>query len=630
MLNLMRKHAGNWMIKFILGAVILAFIPFGYGIYQDRRDAEVATVNGEPIRFEAFNRQYNNLLDQVRNNFGGSVNEETIKGLRLKEQALNQLIDQKLILAEAAKLNFSVSNEELVDSIGRIEAFQTAGVFDPKRYDYVLSRIRLTQESFEDEQKSALLIYKLRNFVISSVKVSDAEALEWYKWNNAETDIRFVKFSPINYQGIDPTEDEVRSYFDAHKDNYKSEVELKARYLRVSPEPFEKQVDISDGDVQTYYDSNPDEYQTPKTVEARHILIKVDPEADEQTVASTRQKAEEILKQARSGKDFAELAKQHSEGPTAPNGGHLGSFRKEAMVKPFADQAFSMKAGDLSDPVRTRFGWHIIKVEKVNEETTVTVDAAREDIRRKLTDERAKTLAYEMAELIYDNSFEGEDLVRNAAENKFSIHETEYFTRKGPEKDIKDRVKFATAAFNLAVGDISMIQDLSDGYYIMQVTDKNEARHPDFADVATKVRADLIKDMQHKKAREEAQAFLSTLKNGHSMADESAKQGFTVDSTGFFKRNAPLPKIGYDQNIVSAAFMLSEQNRWPHEVFEINGDAYVIEFGGRKEPAESAFVTEKAKAKQGLLQQKQIRVVGDWMADVRKASEITIENSFLN
>ncbi len=194
MLNLMRKHAGSWMIKFILGAVILAFIPFGYGIYQDRRDAEVATVNGEPIRFEAFTRQYNNLLDQVRNNFGGSLNEETIKGLRLKEQALNQLIDQKLMLAEAAKLNFSVSNEELVDSIGRIEAFQTAGVFDPKRYEYVLSRVRLTQEAFEDEQQSALLIDKLRNFVISSVKVSDAEALDWYKWNNAEIDIRFVKF----------------------------------------------------------------------------------------------------------------------------------------------------------------------------------------------------------------------------------------------------------------------------------------------------------------------------------------------------------------------------------------------------------------------------------------------------
>ena len=300
------------------------------------------------------------------------------------------------------------------------------------------------------------------------------------------------------------------------------------------------------------------------------------------------------------------------------------------MVKPFADQAFSMKAGDISDPVRTRFGWHIIKVEKVNEESTVSIDTAREDIRRKLTDERAKTLAYEMAELIYDNSFEGEDLVRNAAENLFSIHETEYFTRKGPEKDVKDRVKFATAAFDLAVGDISTIQDLSDGYYILQVTDKKEARLPEFADVAAKVRADLIKEMQQEKAREEAQAFLATLKKGQSMTDAAAKQGFAVDSTGFFKRNAPLPKIGYDQKIAGAAFMLSEQNRLPDEVFETNGDVYVIEFAGRKEPAESAFETEKANAKQGLLQQKQIRVVGDWIADVRKASEITIENSFLN
>ncbi len=630
MLNLMRKHAGSWMIKFILGAVIIAFIPFGYGIYQDRQDAEVAEVNGKPIRFEAYNRQYNNLLDQVRNNFGGSVNEETIKGLRLKEQALNQLIDQKLMLAEAAKLNFSVSNAELTESIGQIEAFQTAGVFDPKRYEYVLSRVRLTQETFEDEQKAALLVDKLRNFVISSVKVSDAEALAWYQWNNAETDIRFVKFGSKNYQGIVPTEEEVRSYFDAHKDTYKTEVELKTRYLLITPASFENQVNISEDDIQIYYDSNPDEFQTPKTVEARHILLKVDPEADEETVDKTLKKAEEILKQARSGKDFAELAKQYSEGPTAPNGGHLGSFRREAMVKPFADQAFSMKAGDISEPVRTRFGWHIIKVEKVNEAAVGSIDAAREDILRKLTEERARTLAYNMAEQIYDNSFEGEDLVRNAAENNIPIKETDFFTRKGPGKDIKDRVKFATAALGLAMGDISTIQDLSDGYCILQVMDKKEAHHPDFADVATKVRADLIRKKQNEKAHQEAEAFLSTLKADRPMADEAAKQGLAVDSTGFFKRNAPLPKIGYDQKLLTAAFELSEQNRWPDEVFDINGDVYVIEFSGRKEPAESEFEKEKANVQQRLLQQKQFRVIGDWLAEVRQASNITIDSSYLN
>ncbi len=630
MLNLMRKHAGSWLIKFILGAVILAFIPFGYGIYQDRRDMEVANVNEDPIPFEAFNRQYNNLLDQVRNNFGGSVDEETIKGLRLKEQALNQLIDQKLMLDEAARLSLEVSNKELAESIGQVEVFQTAGVFDPKRYAYVLSRIRLSEEAFENEQRTALLVDKLRNFVMSGVKVSDAEAFEWFKWNNAETDLRFVKFVPSSYQGIAPTEEEVRTYFEANKNNYRTEVELKTRYLHINPELFKEKADVSEDDIQIYFDSNPDEFHTPKTVEARHILIKVDEDADDQSVEQARQKADSIYQQAFKGKDFAELAKQHSEGPTAANGGYLGPFRREAMVKPFSDQAFSMQPGEISQPVRTRFGWHIIKVESVNEETTATIDEVRDDIRNKLTEEQAKALAYDLATLIFDNSFEGDDLIRSAAENNLAVGETDYFTRKGPGKDIKDRVKFAAAAFEMSVGDISPIQDLSDGYYILQVMDKKDTRQRDFADVAPIAKVDLIKKKQKEKAREEADAFLAALKGGRSMSEVAAQQGLAVDSTGFFKRNAPLPKIGFDQELSKVVFTLSEQNRWVDKVFEVNGDMYVIEYGDRKEPTEGEFKQEKDNVKQRLLQQKQFRLIGDWLADMRNASNIVIDNSYLN
>ncbi|MFZ1200504.1 MAG: SurA N-terminal domain-containing protein, partial [Desulfobacterales bacterium] len=454
MLSLMRKSAGSWIIKFILGAVILAFIPFGYGIYQDRRDVKVATVNGSPVRLEEYTRQYNNLVEQVRRNFGGSLNEETLKGLRLKEQALNQLIDQKLMLAEAEKLGISVSDQELAESISKIDAFQTAGAFDPKRYEYVLSRLHLTQDGFEADQKQSLLVDKLSQFVTTNVKVSDAEALDWYKWNNAQMNLRYVKFPADHVKNIDASAEEVGAYFAAHKETYKTEAEIKARYVHVDPKDYAQRVALTDDDLRAYYDNTPDEFHTPKTVEARHILIKVDPQADEKNVEETRQKALQVLELAREGQDFAELAKKYSEGPSAQNGGYLGAFRQDAMVKPFADQAFAMTAGEISEPVRTRFGWHIIKVEKVNEEGTVSFDAAHEDIRRKLTDERAKALANEIAASIYDNSFQGEDLVRNATAQKLDIAETGFFTRQGPVAGISDGEKFAAAAFDLAVMDI--------------------------------------------------------------------------------------------------------------------------------------------------------------------------------
>jgi peptidyl-prolyl cis-trans isomerase D len=626
----MRKNAGSWIVKFILGAVILAFIPFGYDIYQDRRDVKIATVNGDPVRFEEFNRQYNNLVEQVRRNFGGSLNEETIKGLRLKEQALNQLIDQKLMLAEAANLGISVSDQELAESIANIEAFQTAGVFDPKRYEYVLSRLRLTQDAFEADQKRAMLVDKLNKFVTTNVKVSDAETLDWYKWNNASVDLRFVKFPASHYQDINPTEDEIKSFFEAHKENYKTDVELTARYALIDPKTYTDRVSLSEEELRTYYDNNKDEFYTPKTVEARHILIKVDPQAGEKSVEEARQKALEVLKLAREGRDFAELAKKYSEGPTAPNGGYLGAFRKDAMVKPFADQAFAMKAGDVSEPVQTRFGWHIIKVEKVNEATTTSFEVARDDIRRKLTDERAKTLAYETAESIYDNSFEGDDLVRNAADQHLAIAETGFFTQKGPVTGIKDGAKFAASAFVLSVNDISPIQELSDGYVILQVTDRKDSQIPELQNVAPRVRADLIKEKQNEKARAEAEAFLAALQAGKSFDDESARTGLPVDTTGFFTRKTPVPKVGTNPELSDAAFLLSSQNRWPQKVFEGNNEYYVVEFGGRKEPSAEDFEKEKADVKEKLREQKQYRAITDWLAELRSGGEITIDNSYLN
>ena len=630
MLSLMRKSAGSWIIKFILGAVILAFIPFGYGIYQDRRDVKIATVNGDPVSFEEFNRQYNNLVEQVRRNFGGSLNEETIKGLRLREQALNQLIDQKLMLDEAANLGISVSDQELAESIANIEAFQTAGVFDPKRYEYVLSRLRLTQDAFEADQKRAMLVDKMSKFVAANVKVSDAETLDWYKWNNASVDLRFVKFPANHYQDISPTEDEVKSFFEAHKENYKTDVELNARYVLIDPKAYTDRVSLTEEDLRTYYDNNPDEFYTPKTVKARHILIKVDPQADEKNVEQARQKALEILKLAREGRDFAELAKQYSEGPTAANGGDLGVFRKDAMVKPFAEQAFAMKAGDISEPVQTRFGWHIIKVEKVNEATTASFEAARDNIRRKLTDERAKALAYETAETIYDNSFQGDDLIQNAADQQLAITETGFFTQKGPIKGIEDGAKFATAAFALPVMDVSPIQELSDGYVILQVTDKKDSQIPDLQAVAPRVRADLIKEKQNDKARAEAEAFLAALQDGKSFDNESDRLGFPVDTTGFFTRNTPVPKIGNNPDLSDAAFLLSPQNRWPQKVFEGDNAYYVVEINGRKEPSAEDFAKEKVAVREKLREQKQYRTVTDWLAELRDGSEITIDKSYLN
>ena len=630
MLSLMRKHAGSWLIKVLLGGIAITFIFWGGYQATSRRSGRVASVNGETIAVEEYRITYKRLIEQVQQRFGNDLDEEMIKSLQLPKQAINQLVDQMLMRQAATELDLRVSDEDLSRSIKSISAFQTAGVFDPRLYKLVLDRNNLSPESFEVSQRDSLLVEKLNNIITGSVKVSDDEALEWYNWNNATVDLEFVVFEPDRYPDIPVTAEEIQQYFEGAKDSYKTEPQLKVRYLNFEPRNYVAKVEIPEVEISEYYEEHPAEFQNPKTVEARHILIKVGQDAAGEEAAKAKEKIEDILKKAREGQDFAELAKQYSEGPSKDKGGYLGSFKREAMVKPFADKAFSMQAGEVSDPVRTRFGWHIIKVEKVNEATVSTLADAKDQIRKKLTDEYARQLAYDGAEFIFDATFEGDKLESVATENQLVVHTTDFFSsRGGPAKGVQNKEAFAKAAFELPEGEISEIQDFEDGFYLMEIMEKRPALIPELAVVEGKVRADLIKEKKGEKANMDAEALLSALKDGADMATASKEFDLKAQSTGLFKRNDSIPNIGFERGISSAAFELSAQNNLPQEVIDGPKGYYVIKFKQRKAPPVVDFDKEKESILNRLLQQKRFKTFQAWLEQKKKSSEIVIEEDLL-
>ena len=427
MLRFMRKQAGSWLIKILLGAIVIVFIFWGVGSFRSQRGGRVALVNGDQITLDEYREAYNNLLEQLRRRFGNNLDEDMLKQLQVKRQALNQLINNKLLLQESKRLKFRVSKKELADAISNIPAFQKAGVFDSRYYRDILDRLRMTPEAFEAAQKNAMLIDKLKTLISSSAKISDQEALEWYNWVNASVNIDYVFFDPNLYKDIHPSDEEIHTFFENNKEKYKTDAMVKVRYLNFDPKTFRSKVKLSDEEIREYYDENLETFKRPKTVEARHILLKVSRDADPETVKKIKDKALHILKLAREGKDFAELAKQYSEGPTRDKGGYLGTFKKEAMVKPFADVAFKLKPGEISEPVRTRFGWHLIKVEKVNKASVTSFEDAKKEIRKKLTDDMAKSLAYDEAEAVSDDAFEKEDLINAAKQRNMKILTTDFF-----------------------------------------------------------------------------------------------------------------------------------------------------------------------------------------------------------
>ena len=629
MLSLMRKHAGSWLIKVILGAIVVVFVLWGVGSWTSQRSGRVATVNGETITIDEYRMTYKRLIEQIRQSFGNNANEELIKSLQLEQKALDQLVDNILIRQAASELDIRVSDENLSRSIRSISAFQVAGVFDSRRYQVILNNNNLTPESFETSQRDALLNQKINAFITDNVKVSDQEAIEWYKWNNATVNLDFILLEADRYKNIAATAEEIQQYFEAHKDTYKTDPTLKVRYLKFDPKSYVAQVKISDDEIAEYYDEHPTEFQNPKTVEARHILIKVNPEADPDEVAEAKKRIENIAQKATDGQDFAELAKQYSEGPSKDQGGYLGSFRREAMVKPFSDKAFSMKAGEISGPVKTQFGWHIIKVEKVNEASTTTLVDAKDDINKKLAAERSKNIAYDQAESIYDATFEGEQLEAIAAEHNLTLINTDFFSRQNPPASVQKKAEFSGIAFNLSEGEVSEVQDFGDGYYIMELVEKRPSQIPELSGVEQRVKADLIRQKKEEKAKLDAEAVLNALKDGASMLEAGKEFDLKPGVTGFFKRNDAIPNIGYERDLARVAFELSEQKKIPDEVFKGRKGFYVVQFNQRKAPPMDEFDKEKAGIKEQLLQQKRFKTFEAWLEQRKNRSEIVVEKDFL-
>ncbi len=629
MLNVMRKQAGSWMIKVILFAIVIVFVFWGVGSFRSQEATKVAIVNDEIISVAEYRRAYNNLIDQYRQRFGSSLNDGMIEMLNVKKQALNQLIDRTILLQEAKKLDLRVSDDEVAESIMRTEIFQNNGSFDSRRYQNILAQVHLTPEEFEADQKNVLLGEKLTRIIMGAAKVSEAEVRQWYDWQNTSVNIDYVLFEPASYSDIKPSAEEIAAYFAAQKENYKTDPMVKARYVVFDPDAYKDQVKVDKDEITDYYDSNMSEFKTEKTVEARHILIKLDPEANEEADLAAKTRAEEISKMAKGGQDFAELATTYSEGPTKDRGGYLGKFQQSQMVKPFADEAFSMAAGEISEPVKTQFGWHVIKVESVEEASTRTIEQSREQIIDTLTGRKAQNLAYDRAAQFYERCFEKDDLVNNAKILELTVMETGAFSRRGPDALGSDQGTFATAAFALQTDEISDIQDIGGRYYLIQPTEIIDAAVPEMDAVKDRVEADLTKKMQSDKAREDAEAMSADLDAGKPFEESSAGYGISVKQTGLFTRKASIPEIGSDPTFTEAAFQLSSAGSTSDRPVQGSAGYYMLRLSERKIPAADGFEAEKDGISSMLLRQKQRTVIQDWI-DARKTdSQISIEKEYL-
>ncbi|RLB41009.1 MAG: hypothetical protein DRH12_09230 [Deltaproteobacteria bacterium] len=624
-LSLMRRHAKSYLIKFLIGMIAIVFIfYFGYS-FRARNVVKIAVVNGEVISAREYEKAYRDLVEGLRRQYGDMWTDSLVKKLRLRQRALEGLIERKLISHEAKRFGLSVTKEEIQKAIMEYPAFQINGRFNLGRYQSLLRQNRMKPEDFEQSMAMELLQKKIRGLLWSFIPVTEQEIKDRYKFSNEKVKIGYVKFSPSRFKkGIQVNEQELKAYFEKHKEEFRVPEKIRVRYIVINPDEFKDKVKITDEEIREYYEDNLASFRVKRQIKARHILFRLPPDATKEQEKKVRKKAEEVLKEARAGKDFAELAKKYSEGPTKSKGGDLGYFSKGMMVKPFEDAAFKLKKGEISDLVRTRFGYHIIKVEDMRDARTKPLNEVKGQIRDLLVRTKCKDLAYDKGLSLIDQMPYEVDLSKYAKEHSLTVNSTDFFSKTEPIPGLGGDPKLREALFALEKEETTDLIELNGKYYIFQVAERKPSYLPKLEDVKDKVKSRFIEDKAAQAAKEAAERFLKEVRSGKAWDKLAKKQGVKTEHTDYFTRTGVVPKIGYAPGLQEMVFSLSERNPYPKKVFQNRSGSFVVRWEGKKDIDEKEYEKEKEKYRAALLYAKQNRLFEQWLQALKAKAQIEV------
>ncbi|RLB24305.1 MAG: hypothetical protein DRG73_04110 [Deltaproteobacteria bacterium] len=624
-ITLMRRHTKGILVKVLVGLIAVVFVFWGVYAIREKPGSKIAYVNGDLITGLEYDAKYREILDALQKQYKEYWNDSLIKAFQIKQRALNSLIEKRLISQESNRIGLGVTDDEVANAIFTYPAFQVNGKFDERRYRTLLNYNRMEPADFESSIKLELLGKKIQNFIKCFFPTTDMEIMNYYSYQKEKVNIGFVSFNPRDFKGkTEVKQDEKEAYFKAHKEKYRIPEKIKIAYLVLDPSDFLDKVSITEKEISDYYELNQERFKNPKKIKARHILLKVSPDASESENKETKERALSLLKRLKNGEDFAALAKKYSQGPTASRGGDLGYFTRGKMVKPFEKLAFSLKKGEIGGPVKTRFGWHIIRVDDIKEATVKTFSEVRNQIVTIIKNDISKEMAHERALTLMDQMPYDIDLATYAAQHGLTAKETDYFPKKGAIPGLGGDERLIKSIFSLKKGETSEIIEHKGKFYIIQVVDTKSSHIPKISEVSDQLDKDFINHLSLIAAKREAEGYLEKLKGGADWSELAKIKGLETDETGFFTRGDNIPKIGYSSLLSEVSFALSSQNRYPDEVFVVNNKVYIIRWLAREELNQESFDKEKDSFKQMYLLMKDRRIFNAWIQSIKEKAEIKI------
>ncbi len=633
MLKVFRDNLKNlaWILWVVIAVTVLAIAADFGASMRGRGDAgTVAKVGSETVTREEFKRAYQRMTDMYRQIYGGQLPQGMEK--QLYQQTLSQTVVQKTLLLEARRLGLAVTDAELRDRILSIPGFkdeQGNFIGEAAYARAIQNAFQTSVADFEKELRNELLMKKLNDALQANLYVSEEDIQRAYRDQVERAKIRYIQVPRARFSlQTSATPDEVKAYYDTHKQEFSLPEQRDVAYLLVNGYQLADQVKVSDQDLRSYYDAHKSEYAQEEQVKARHILVMVN---DQRNDAQAQARIAEVKKKLEGGADFAAMAREYSDDTASKDkGGDLGYFGRNKMVKEFEDAAFSAQPGKLVGPVKSSFGYHLIEVTDKRPAGEQPFDAVKEQIRARLTAERSRDLAESKAKdlaskLNAKKPSDANALKALAAQNPGVTFGEAKIGAADPVPGVG--MGLSTPAFALKKGEVSQAVQIPQGWGIVYVKDVIPAHAPELKEVEQKVRTAVINQKLQQMTMKALEDAKRQLAQGKTLDQVAQELGVQAKETPEFGGQAAVPGIGYNPELTKAVMAL-QTGQVGGPIADAQG-GLLFQVTDRKGWDPKQYAANREQTRSTLLQQKVGEVEGALIQQRERELKVSYDQQFL-
>lgn len=625
----------SWVLWLVVAVFILfVFVDFG-GTIPDMAPPPTeaaAVVGGEAISYGELQRAYRQTEEAYRQAYGAQFTPELARQLQLPLQVLEQLVRQRILADEAERIGLSVSDGELQKAVLRLPVFQDeSGRFvGAERYRNIVRSIGYgAPEEFEEAVRSDLLLSKLERVLSDNIVVADEDVERAYREEAETAKIDYIRVPVARFRDEEAlAAEEVETYFRDNIEDFRLPERRAVDYLLVDADAVRQELTVTDEDLLAYYNANAADYETEEQVRARQILLLINETRDEE---QARREMEEIRARIEAGEDFAQLASELSDDAfTAAQGGEMAPFGRGQILPEVEAPAFEAEPGDLVGPIRSPNAYHLLEILAHTPGGIPPFEEMQEAVRRRVLSERAREAAEaratELAERIRREeigSTEGLEQLA-AGDAAVSYRTTRPFGRSENVPGVGRSTPFSEAAFGLELNEVSDPVRVGSGWAVVRLTEIEEPRLPELAEVDADVRAALRDLRAEAEALERLAAFRREILAGSSLEEVAQSLELTVETSSAFGRNEPLGgSLGSNREIAQAALELEAGD--VGEPVVMGSEVVLFRVAERKHFDSAEFAENKEAKREELAAQRLDELLATVVAERREAIEITYD-----